>query len=237
MATFLLVHGACAGGWVWKYFTPLLQAAGHDVHFVTLTGLGDRAHLASPSVNLDTHIQDVTNALFYEDLTDVILVGQSYGGMIISGAIDRCPERIREGIYLDAMVPIDGERFQDLRRPLYEWAATSGHWLSPNLDAEMLRWVDPDLSEEHLQWMAPRMTPQSMATLTQPIRLAHPDSAAIPHTYIRCLRSYDEGEPLPTDVERVRTDPAWRYIEIDGGHVVFVANPPLLADVLLSIAQ
>ena len=99
----------------------------------------------------------------------------------------------------------------------------------------MLRWLDADLSEEHLQLMAARMTPQPMTTFTQPIHLANPESAAIRRTYLRCMRSFDEGDPLPTDGEWKRTDPAWRYIEIDTGHVVFAANSPVLAELLLSI--
>src|SRR5690348_9394248 len=102
MATFVLVHGASSGAWAWnRLVAPLLRRKGHDVFPVTLTGLGDRAHLGTPETNLDTHVQDVVNVLFYEDLNDVILAGHSYGGVVITGVADRCPERLRQLVYLD----------------------------------------------------------------------------------------------------------------------------------------
>src|SRR5438128_128006 len=104
MATFVLVHGAWHGGWCWKRVTPLLRAAGHEVYATTLTGLGERVHLASPNVGLALHVQDVVGVLEYEDLRDVILVGHSYGGIVISGVADRVPERLRHLVYLDALV-------------------------------------------------------------------------------------------------------------------------------------
>src|SRR6476620_4249116 len=109
MATFVLVSGQHCGAWSWKKVIPLLRAAGHDVYATTGTGLGDRVHLASPSVDLDTHITDVVNVLEFEELRDVTLVGWSYGGMIITGVAERVPERLAQLVYLDALVPADGE--------------------------------------------------------------------------------------------------------------------------------
>ena len=116
MATFVLVHGAWAGSWVWKKIIPLLRAAGHDVYATTATGLGDRVHLAGPAVDLDTHITDVVNLLEFEELTEVTLVGWSYGGMIITGVAERVPERLAGLVYLDAFVPADGENSYDAER-------------------------------------------------------------------------------------------------------------------------
>src|ERR687897_2535380 len=99
MATFVLVHGSSSGGWAWKRVSPHLRASGHDVYAPTLTGLGERVHLLSPDVNLSLHIQDIANVLFYEDLRDVILVGQSYGGMVITGVAEQAAERIRQLVY------------------------------------------------------------------------------------------------------------------------------------------
>ena len=113
MATFVLVHGAWAGAWIWKKVIPLLRAAGHDVYATTATGLGDRVHLADPAIDLDTHVTDVVNLLEFEDLTDVTLVGWSYGGMIITGVAERVPERLAQLVYLDASVPADGENSYD----------------------------------------------------------------------------------------------------------------------------
>ena len=108
MATFVVAHGAWSSGWAWKKMRPLLRAAGHEIFTPSYTGLGERSHLSSPDVTLETHIQDIANVLFYEDLTDVVLIGHSYGGMVATGVADRASERIRQVIYLDAFVPRDG---------------------------------------------------------------------------------------------------------------------------------
>src|SRR3954454_20427888 len=113
MAAFVLVHGLWGGAWAWKKVIPLLRTAGHGVHATTGTGLGDRVHLAGPAVNLDTHITDVVNLLEFEGLTEVILVGWSYGGMIITGVAERVPERLAGWVCLDALVPSDGENSYD----------------------------------------------------------------------------------------------------------------------------
>src|SRR5713101_4428932 len=109
MATFVLVQGGWVGGWYWKRVTPLLSAAGHEVFAPTLTGLGERAHLAAPDIGLETHIQDVLGVLTYEDLSNVVLVGHSYGGMVITGVAERAPERLAHLVYFDAFVPTDGQ--------------------------------------------------------------------------------------------------------------------------------
>lgn len=106
VATFVLVHGAFSGAWSWNRFVvPQLRASGHTVFATTLTGLGDRTHLAHPGIDLDTHVQDVVNVLYYEDLHDVILVGHSYGGKVITGVADRSADRLAHLVYLDAIVP------------------------------------------------------------------------------------------------------------------------------------
>ena len=117
MATFVLVHPAWFGGWCWRKVTPLLRARGHDVHTPTLTGLGERAHLACPEIGLGTHIEDAVNVLRYQDLSDVILVGISSGRMVISGVADRLPQRIARLVYLDAVVPEEGQCLLDLIPP------------------------------------------------------------------------------------------------------------------------
>jgi pimeloyl-ACP methyl ester carboxylesterase len=114
MATFVLVHGGFSGGWIWKSVRAFLEAEKHRVYTPTLTGLGERSHLISPILDLETHIQDVVNVLRFEELKDVILVGNSYSGMVITGVADRCPDRIKHLIYVDAFVPHDGESVFDL---------------------------------------------------------------------------------------------------------------------------
>jgi pimeloyl-ACP methyl ester carboxylesterase len=118
MATYVLVHGGAHGGWCYRYVATILRSAGHDVHTPTLTGLGERAHLLDPGIDLDTHITDVVAVLHYEDLRDVILVGHSYGGMVITGVADRALDRISHLVYLDAATPVNGESLAELAAPL-----------------------------------------------------------------------------------------------------------------------
>src|SRR4051812_1484157 len=114
MATFVLVPGAWMGGWCWKKLTPGLQAAGHQVYTPTLTGLGERVHLARPEIDLDTHTQDIVNLLEFEEARDVILVGHSYAGTVVTSVADRVPERLSMLVYLDSGAPPDGKSVFDL---------------------------------------------------------------------------------------------------------------------------
>jgi pimeloyl-ACP methyl ester carboxylesterase len=118
MATFVLVHGAWAGGVVWRQLAPRLRKAGHEVYALTLTGIGERKHLLSREIGLDTHIKDVIGVIEDEDLSDIVLVGHSYVGMVISGVADRVPEKIGSLVYLDAFVPENGQSLFSLHRPL-----------------------------------------------------------------------------------------------------------------------
>src|SRR5205823_8870769 len=116
-ATFVLVHGGFHGGWCWRRVTPLLRAAGHEVYTPTLTGLGERAHLARPEVSLHTHVQDVLGVLAYEDVQGVVLVGWSYAGMVITAVAEQAADRLAHLVYLDASVPEDGQAALDLLDP------------------------------------------------------------------------------------------------------------------------
>src|SRR5258705_1716413 len=116
-STYVLVHGAWHGGWCWKRVAPALRAAGHEVYTPTLTGLGERAHLANPAIDLATHISDVVNLLEAEELNEVVLLGHSYGGMVVTGVADRAPARLRRVIYLDAFLPEDGKSLLDYLHP------------------------------------------------------------------------------------------------------------------------
>src|SRR5215469_10500746 len=126
MATYVLVHGGGHGGWCYQRVARLLRAAGHEVHAPSLTGLGERSHLVSPQVDLDTHIRDVTSLLHYEDLSDVILVGHSYGGMVITGAADRAADRVGRLVYLDAANPVNGQSLVDVSGPIVNAAREFG---------------------------------------------------------------------------------------------------------------
>ena len=144
MTTFVLVHGGWHGGWCWRRVTPLLLAQGHAVHTPTLTGVGDRAHLAAPSIGLDTHVQDVVEVLELDDLRDVVLVGHSAGGAVVRGVAQRCADRLREVVHLDAFVPEPGrsvldtmpagrggyflDMVDDLGRIVHDWDSALDSW-------------------------------------------------------------------------------------------------------------
>jgi pimeloyl-ACP methyl ester carboxylesterase len=148
MVTFVLVHGACHGGWCWRDVTAELRAAGHEVFAPTLTGLGERSHLASPAVDLSMHIRDVANLIEWEDLREVVLVGHSYGGMVITGVADRLADRLAALVYLDALVPQDRQCVLDLqpserRASILEEVAANGGWFWPCRTAAFYGVRDP----------------------------------------------------------------------------------------------
>jgi pimeloyl-ACP methyl ester carboxylesterase len=235
MATFVIVHGAWSGPHAWRWVRPILRAAGHEVVTPSLTGLGERAHLATPATNLDTHISDVAAVLHYEDLHNVVLVGHSYGGMVITGVADRSPERIGHLVYLDADVPREGESELDLvpadERAGYEEAVrTRGDgWRVPPPFPDPL---PPGLPPEFV-WGIARMNPQPLATMTQPLHLEHGETG-LPRTFVLCTEG-KEDEVEPPYVARVRTDPSWRLVELAATHTAHVAAPELLSRTLLDL--
>ena len=240
MATFVLVPGAWLGGWLWQRLTPLLRQGRHTAYPLTLTGLGDRSHLLSPEIDLDTHINDVLNLLVYEDVRDAILVGHSYSGMVITGVAERVPERIRRLVYLDALAPVDGESFADLR-PGTPWpSGKEAAGMPVPFPVEETRDSIPDLKEEDAAWFHERMTPHPVHTREHPVRFENPAALAIPRTYVFCRDNWDwvnQDNPLPHDIARARTDPGWDFREMDGYHVPMVTRSGELADLLLSLLQ
>jgi pimeloyl-ACP methyl ester carboxylesterase len=236
MATFVIVHGAWSGAHAWRWVRPLLRAAGHDVVTPSLTGLGERAHLATPATNLDTHVADVAAVLHYEDLRDVVLVGHSYGGMVITGVGDRAPDRIRQLVYLDADVPREGESELDLvpaeERAGYEEAArTRGDgWRVPPPFPDPL----PPGLPPVVVWGVSRMVPQPLATMTQPLHLEHGETD-LPRTFVLCTAG-KEDDAEPPYVARVRADPSWRLVELAATHTAHVVAPETLSRVLLDLA-
>jgi pimeloyl-ACP methyl ester carboxylesterase len=196
MATFVLVPGTHAGGWMWQKLTPSLRAAGHDVYTPTFTGLGERVHLARPGIDLDTYIADVVNVLHFEDLHNVILVGTSFGGMVVAGVADCVPERLARLVYLDASVPEDGQAAADTWIDGWAWlaagrataeaAGTPNDWPVP---VEYIREMVSDAAEQ--AWLLERFVPQPFAPLTHPVTLRNPAATALPRTYIRCTEGMD----------------------------------------------
>src|SRR3954451_24537840 len=218
MATFVLVHGAWHGGWCWKKVTPLLRAAGHEVYTPTLTGLGERVHLVTPEVNLSTHIDDVVNVLSYESLHQVVLVGHSYGGMVIARVADRVADRLAHLVYLDASIPDDGQSLEDLNSPerrarVAEVVRTQGEgWRLPFNAESLVNWEITD--EEDARWLRERLVPHPYATFTEPVRLSTGRGRLLPRTFILCTHRSSPSR----SAERAQQEPGWRYRELATGH-------------------
>jgi pimeloyl-ACP methyl ester carboxylesterase len=244
MATFVLVHPAWFGGWCWKKVTPLLVEQGHRVVTPTLTGMGERAHLAGPEVGLDTHIEDVDRVLSCEDLRDVILVGNSSGGMVIAGVADRVPERVGQVVYLDAFVPEDGQALLDLlpagRRSALEALVESegDGWLLPRFSQapwetfvrESWGVTDPD----DLDWALARLAPTPFGHFTQPVRLRNPAAQALPRRYIRC----DWPNPaFDRYAEQARRSEGWSFHRLAAPHIPYITHPHELALLLIETAR
>ena len=235
MATFLVAHGAWSSGWAWKKMRPLLRERGHELFTPSYTGLGERSHLATPEVGLETHIQDILNVLFYEDLRDLVLIGHSYGGMVATGAADREPERLRHLVYLDAFVPRDGQALfdplpPDARARMQEGARTEGAgWRVPPIPPP------PDTSEADLAWTGPRRVMQPLKAFEQPVRLTGALDR-VPRTYVYALRA-GPGDTFRQFTDRARSEPGWRYEELDVTHNPHITAPDLLADLLERAAR
>jgi pimeloyl-ACP methyl ester carboxylesterase len=251
-ATFVLVPGQWTGAFVWHTVAPLLRAAGHEAYAVTCTGLGERVHLASPAIDLDDFITDVVNVLEYEDLHDVTLVGHSFSGMVITGVAERVPERLKQLVYLDASVPADGQNSYDAdtisEEASTEWAAadiaggmeagTPGYRpVYPGVE-EWLRGAIRDPAEA--EWFIAKLVPHPLLTDQQPVKLGNPAAAALPRAFILCTADKDltadpQTNPYVLTVERVRSDPNWRVIELDDNHMVNLNDPQATAEALLAL--
>jgi pimeloyl-ACP methyl ester carboxylesterase len=231
-APFVLVHGAWHGGWCWQRVTPLLRAAGREVHAPSMTGLGDRAHLAGAKIDLETHIADICGLLEMEDLTGLVLVGHSYAGMVITGVADRAAARLKCLVYVDAFVPEGGMCLLDFfpaegRADIEARAAATGFITPTPLPAYGVT------KPEDLAWAEPRIRPQPLGTWTQPLLLQN-DETKLPRAYIRCT---NPARPVFDQFSRrLAADPAWTYREIDAGHDCMIADPHGTAELLLSLA-
>jgi pimeloyl-ACP methyl ester carboxylesterase len=236
MSTYVLVHGGGHGGWCYQKVARLLRAAGHEVSTPTMTGLGERSHLVGPHVDLDLHIQDITAVLHSEDLHDVILVGHSYGGMVITGVADRAADRIGRLVYLDAATPVNGQSLVDVAGPVIETVRPDGRVvdgvelvLLPSPDAGTLYGVtDPD----DLRWMADRLTGHPWRCFEQALELTNEGALwAIPRFHIVCTSTLATRDAAMLAEARAEG----RLWDIDTGHDLMITEPEAVADALLQV--
>ena len=229
--TFLVCHGAWSAGWAWKKMHPRMSAAGHRLVTPTYTGLGERAHLANPSIDLEIHIQDILNVIKYEDLRDVVLVGHSYGGMVATGVADRARDRMVQLIYLDAFVPDDGQSLLDLNEParqrMMELAKFGDGWRVPPNP------TPPDTSQADVEWLTERRVDMPIKCFEMKLRLHHGE-LTLPRSYIYATRvtPVDTFGPF---AKRAKREPGWRYYEIDASHSPAVTAPDALMTLLQNI--
>ena len=229
MATFVIVHGAWSGGWAWGDVARALRAAGHEAFTPTLSGLGERVHLASPAIDLDTHVLDVVNLLRYERLERVVLVGHSYGGMVISGVAERVPEWIDRLVYLDAFVPRDGESAEAIAGPglagaINEAARIHGDgWWVPFLGEP----IDPE-----------RATVMPLGPLRSPITLRDAGARRLLRTFFRFTAKPPDDPQAPifdAMAARVKAEDGWTYREVAFDHSPQFTRPREVAQLLLEV--
>jgi len=228
MKTFVLVHGAWGGSWMWARLAGILRAAGHEVFTPSLTGIGERSHLASPKIDLATHLADVLNVFKYEGLSEAILVGHSYGGMVITGVADQAADRIRALVYLDAFVPKDGEALVDLLSPEGRAAILSGKgWKVPPRAPQMQGMSDP----RELAWIEGRRDFQPRKTFTQPLALTGRHLEVPTRVYV--FSSGYAPSSFAGFAEQARADTGWRYHELPTHHYPQISMPQETSEILL----
>ncbi len=225
--TYVFVHGAWGGGWAFKPVESLLREQGHAVYRPTLTGLGERVHLAHPDVDLNTHIDDITNVILFEQLRDVILVGHSYGGMVVAGVAERIPELIGHIVLIDAILPLDGESASSAMGDFvgdYQEAA------GDRADADYLvpLWV-----EEGDQ--LPHDVPQPLRTLIQPLFIGNPDAEAIPGTYILTVQPQEQEPDAFAPFAARAAERGWTVLEMAADHNPQWSHTAELAELLLAV--
>ena len=222
--TIVIVHGAWGGAWAFKRVEAMLRDKGFQVYRPQLTGQGDRVHLARPDIGLNTHIEDVVNMILYEDLRDIILVGHSYGGMVITGVADRVPDRIKRLVYLDAMVPNDGDSVRTLLPGADNFIKqmTKGDYIVPS-------WVKPDQPPPH-------DVPQSLKTFTDPIVLKNDAARKLPATYILTVEKDKQAKDDDFYAQSQRAkERGWTMLQLTSDHNPQWSAPEALVEMLAGI--
>ncbi len=242
--TFVLVHPAWHGGWFWKKLLPHLQSSGHVTVAPTLTGLGERSHLARPDVNLQVHINDIVNVLKYEDLRDVVLVGHSSSGVVITGIADVAPHRIARLVYLDAFVPEDNQSVLDLvtperRQVLESLAKTEGDgWLLPRFALPDWQTIVRDMwgvtSADDAGWVLDRLAPTPIGHFKDPVRRANIAAEQIPRAFVRFLQF--ANPVFDRHASMAQQNRLWCYRELAAPHHAPITVPHAVANLLLELA-
>ena len=233
MATFVVAHGAWSAGWAWKKMRPLLRERGHELYTPSYTGLGERAHLLRPGIDLSLHIADVLGVIEYERLRNFVLVGHSYGGCVISGIAEAVPDAIQSIVFLDAFIPDNGDSTLDLVQPAVQdvirGALARGEITVPVRDAAAFK-----VNEKDRAWVDSLATPQPIATFTEKLKLTGARERIAKKTYIRA-----SGYPnvsFEKALARVKADPSWRTYEVPCGHDVMIDDPERLTEILLEVS-
>ncbi len=231
--TFVLVHGAWHGGWCWRRVADLLEKKGHKVFTPTLTGLGSCSHLLNKDINLSTHFTDVANLIEWENLSDVVLVGHSYGGVIVSGVAEKVGNKIGSIVFLDAFVPESGDSLeagasQPVREAIAAALARGEHALKP-VPASVFR-----VNEADRAWVDGKCTPHPIGTLTDKITITGARDKIAKKSYIRA-KGYP-SVPFDTALAKYKPNSAWKTFEMTAGHDAMVDQPQELTDILLQVA-
>ncbi|MDP9430961.1 MAG: alpha/beta hydrolase [Actinomycetota bacterium] len=232
MTTVVLVAGAWHGAWCWERVLPALWQAGHDVVPVPLTGVGERAHQLSPEIGLATHVEDVVGTVRAAECRGAVLVGHSYGGLVVTGAADRLDEEVGRLVYVDAVVPTPGQSWADCLPPEARDArraliAEHGHIPPPPVSVY-------GITGDDAAWVGRRQTPHPGRVFEEPLNFDADRWAARPRTYVDCT-----APALPTiepSRRLVRSQPGWEVVELATGHDPMVSAPDVLAAVLLEVA-
>jgi pimeloyl-ACP methyl ester carboxylesterase len=232
---FVLVHGAWHGGWCWREVAASLRDAGHQVVTPTMTGLGERAHLLDAQVGLSTFIDDICAVILTEELSDVVLVGHSFGGPVITGVADRMPQHLQQLIFLDSLIVQNGESAMSIFPPAVQAER------SRTIDAEGLRMAIPapdkfGISDpQQIAWLMRRLTPHPLKAYTEPLRLQHPFGNGLDKTYIAVTDPW--YPPLAGLRDCIRTQSDWQWRELAAGHDAMLTSPDALATLLMELAR
>ena len=230
---FVLVHGSWHGGWCWRRVADGLEQRGHKVYAPTLTGVGDRSHLLTREVNLSTHVTDIVNLVKWEELKDIVLVGHSSAGFVITQAVEQIGPQVASIVYLDAFVPQPGDNLITLANPgprkALEDALARGELVAKPVPAKAFA-----VNEKDQPWVDSKCTPHPLAAVTEKIKKADAREKIARKTYIRALNFV--SPVFDQTLARIKTAPGWKTYEVASGHDVMVDQPERLVEILLDVA-